>query len=225
VDELWLTLTETNMWCFLEKRGNVYLCTFSVNGHPMRKALMANIFALTEAKDCPIYGFILVDSRTPANEVGYQTAAWKQCFEGKEVYIKILPGRPLDATPLQRVTERDRVGGSTLIFFPRKGICVSDGTYNLANLGILTCVPIGVGRTHSIMWVPCCKGSPTSGVGLGMKLKEWFITKRAPAFATGAEKDRATKFDPVHWVWEVMIPDMVARSQLNSSHVGVILIG
>jgi hypothetical protein len=80
-----------------------------------------------------------------------------------------------------------------------------------------------------IMWigayVPCCKGSPTSGAGLGMKLKEWFITKRVPVIATGVEKDRAAKFDPVHWVWTVWIPDRVARSQLNSSHVGVILMG
>jgi hypothetical protein len=150
------------MWCYLEKRSNVHLCTFNMNRQPMQKALMANILALTEAKDCPINGFILVDSRTPANEVGCQTAAWKRCFEGKEVYIKILPGLPLDATPLQRVTANNRVGGSTLIFLPREGICVRDVTYDPPNLGILTCVTIGVGKTQSIMWigayVPCCKG-------------------------------------------------------------------
>jgi hypothetical protein len=33
------------------------------------------------------------------------------------------------------------------------------------------------------------------------------------------------KFDAISWIWDILIPDRVARSALNRSHVGVIITG
>jgi hypothetical protein len=36
VDDLKLRLGEGGMWCYLEKKGNLNLCTINVNGNPMK---------------------------------------------------------------------------------------------------------------------------------------------------------------------------------------------
>jgi hypothetical protein len=42
----------------------------------------------------------------------------------------------------------------------------------------------------------------------------------------GEEKSEGgRKFDAISWIWDFLLPDRVARSQLNQSHVGVILTG
>jgi hypothetical protein len=73
--DLQLKLTNTGMWCYLTKRGNLHLCTFNVNGHPMAKELQQHILGLSMVPDCPIDGFILVDTRTHAKQVGHQISS------------------------------------------------------------------------------------------------------------------------------------------------------
>jgi hypothetical protein len=113
VDELRLHLTGTQMWCHLTKRGNLNLCIINVNGKPMGWELQRLLLQLSNGSDCPIDGFVLIDTRT-----------------------------------------------------------------------------------------------------------------RAPSLVDGKEKSEGDrKFNAISWIWNFLLPDRVARSQLNQSHVGVILTG
>jgi hypothetical protein len=71
VEELKLTLSGMRMWCYLQRRGNLYLCTINVNGKPVRKELQQQILSLSKLRDCPIDGFILVDTRTAVKQIPF----------------------------------------------------------------------------------------------------------------------------------------------------------
>jgi hypothetical protein len=103
---------------------------------------------------CPIDGFVLIDTRTPEEQVGFQTREWQAVFGEKELVIRVLPGKHKDEGGRKpKINGRSLVGGSTLLFFPRPGLRVRDVTYDPANLGILTCVTIGIGPTDSVLWI------------------------------------------------------------------------
>ena len=226
-DELNIKLAESNMWCYIQKRGNLHLCTINVNGMPMRLELQQEILQMVNGKDCPIDGIILIDTRTSEAQLGFQTRAWQKVFEGKELYIRVLAGKALEDIPSHLVRACNLVGGSTLLFFPRPGLRVREVTYDPAKLGILTCVTIGIGPTDSILWlgvyVPF-QGKEDSG-GLERKLKEWYKKYRLPQLKQGEEKDAAAKFDTSNWIWDFLVADKIGRSALNRNHVGVILTG
>jgi hypothetical protein len=80
VEELKLTLSGTRMWCYLRRKENLHLCTINVNGKPVGKELQQQILSLSQLRDCPIDGFILVDTRTAVKQVPFQTASWRKVF-------------------------------------------------------------------------------------------------------------------------------------------------
>jgi hypothetical protein len=144
--------------------------------------------------------------------------------------IRVLSGKHRDEGGRKpEINGRSLVGGSTLLFFPRPGLRVRDVTYDPANLGILTGVTIGIGPTDSVLWIAAyipCKGGKEEGNGLEAKLRAWYFKTRAPSLVDGEEKSEGDrKFDAISWIWDFLLPDRVARSQLNLSHVGVILTG
>jgi hypothetical protein len=75
VDVLKLRLGEEGMWCYLKKKGNLNLCTINVNGNPMGRLFQVLLNELVTGKDCPIDGIVLVDTRTPEDQVGFQSRA------------------------------------------------------------------------------------------------------------------------------------------------------
>jgi hypothetical protein len=93
VDELRLYLTGTQMWCYLTKTGNLNLCTINVNGKPMGWELQRLLLQLSNGSDCPIDGFVLIDTRTPEEQVGFQTREWQAVFGEKELVIRVLSGK------------------------------------------------------------------------------------------------------------------------------------
>jgi hypothetical protein len=102
-------------------------------------------------------------------------------------------------------------------------------TYDPANLGILTCVTIGIGPTDSVLWIAAYipfRGGKQEEEGLEAKLRAWYFKCRAPKMDSGKEKAASKKkFDAISWIWDILIPDRVARSALNRGHVGVIMTG
>jgi hypothetical protein len=228
VDELRPHLTGTQMWCHLTKRGNLNLCTINVNGKPMGWELQRLLLQLSNGSDCPIDGFVLIDTRTPEEQVGFQTREWQAVFGEKELVIRVLSGKHKDEGE-RKINGQSLVGGSTLLFFPRPGLRVRDVTYDPANLGILTCVIISIGPTDSVLWIAAyipCKGGKEEGNGLEAKLRAWYFKTRAPSLVDGKEKSEGDrKFDAISWIWDFLLSDRVARSQMNQSHVGVILTG
>jgi hypothetical protein len=63
VDNLQLCLTKMRMWCYLQKKGNLNLCTINVNGRHMLEALHLQLLQLIKGNDCPIDGIVLIDTR------------------------------------------------------------------------------------------------------------------------------------------------------------------
>jgi hypothetical protein len=152
VEELRLTLSGTHMWCYLQQRGNLYLCTINVNGKPVGKELQQQILRLSQLSDCPIDDFILVDTRTAVKQMPFQMSSWRKVFATTEIVIKILPAMPMVGTDPDKARHWKMVGGSTLIFLPRPGIYIrGEPTYDPAKLGIYMCVAIGVGPTKSVL--------------------------------------------------------------------------
>jgi hypothetical protein len=125
VDELWLHLTGTQMWCHLTKKGNLNLCTINVNEKPMGWELQGLLLQLSAGSDCPIDGFVLIDTRTPEEQVGFQTREWQAFFGDKELVIRVLSGKHKDEGRRKpKINGQSLVGGSTLLFFPRPGLRV-----------------------------------------------------------------------------------------------------
>jgi hypothetical protein len=102
-------------------------------------------------------------------------------------------------------------------------------TYDPALLDILTCVTIGIGPTDLVLWIAVYipfRGGKQEGEGLKVKLRAWYFKCRVPKMDSGEEKaDSKRKFDGISWRWDILIPDRVARSALNRSHLGVIMTG
>jgi hypothetical protein len=84
------------MWCYLTKKGNLNLCTINVNGKPMGWELQRLLLQLANEADCPIDGFVLIDTRTPEDQVGFQTREWQAVFGEKELVIRVLSGKHQD---------------------------------------------------------------------------------------------------------------------------------
>jgi hypothetical protein len=211
VDDLKLRLGEGGMWCYIEKKGNLNLCTIDVNSNPMGSLLQVQLNELVTEKDCPIDGIVLVDTRTPEDQVGFQSRAWQTAFGDKKIFIRILVGQSnCDRQGGKKVHGRSLVGGSTLLFFPRPDLRVLTITYDPANLGILTCVTIGIGPTDSILWIAAYipfRGGKQEGEGLEAKLRVWYFKCRAPKMDSGEEKAASKKkFDAISWIWDILIP-------------------
>jgi hypothetical protein len=96
------------------------------------------LLQLATRTDCPIDGFVLIDTRTPEEQVGFQTREWQAVFGEKELVIRVLSGKHSEGGRKAKINGRSLVGGSTLLFFPRPGLRVRDVTYDPANLEILT---------------------------------------------------------------------------------------
>jgi hypothetical protein len=154
VEELKLTLSGTRMWCYLQRKENLHLCTINVNGKPVGKELQQQILSLSQLRDCPIDGFILVDTHTAVKQISFQTASWRKVFATTEIVIKILPATPMVGTGPDKARHWEMVGGSTILFLPRPGICIrGEPSYDPGKLGVYTCVTIGVGPTDSVLWI------------------------------------------------------------------------
>jgi hypothetical protein len=164
------------------------------------------------------------------NPATMQSRAWQTVFGDKEIFIRILAGQSnCDIQGGKKVHGRSLVGGLTLLLFPRPDLRVRTITYDPANLGILTCVTIGIGPTDSVLWIAAyipSRGGKQEGEDLEAKLRAWYFKCRAPKINSGEEKATSKKkFDAISWIWDILIPDRVARSALNRSHVGVIMTG
>jgi hypothetical protein len=128
---------------------------------------------LETGNDCPIDGIVLIDTRPPEDQVGYQTWAWQTAFGDQETFIRILASQSnCDRMLEKKIHGRSLVGGSTLLFFPRPDLRVRTVNYDPTLLGILTCVIIGIGPTDSVLWIAAYipfRGEKQEGEGLEAK--------------------------------------------------------
>jgi hypothetical protein len=215
VDNLKLRLGEGGMWCYLQKKGNLNLCTINVNGNTMGLLLQEPLKKLGTRKDCLIDGIVLVDTRTPEDQVRYQSRAWQAAFWDQETFSRILAGQSnCDRKLEKKVHGRIVVSGSTLLFFPRPDLRVRTITYDPANLGILTCVTIWIGQTDSVLWIAVYtpfRGEKQEGEALEGKLRAWYFKCRALKMDSGGKRAASKwKFDAISWIWDILIPDRVA---------------
>jgi hypothetical protein len=125
------------------------------------------------APNCPIDGFILMDTRTPAKQVEHQIASWRNVFS-TELFIRVLSAKLMMGTDPEPAWYSKLVGGSTLLFLPKPWLCVRKVTYDPADLGILTFITLGVGPTDSLLSIGAYtpqKNAKEKGTRLKMKLR------------------------------------------------------
>jgi hypothetical protein len=229
VKELKLTLSGTRMWCYLQKKENLHLYTINVNGKPVGKELQQQILSLSQLRDCPIDGFILVDTRTAVKQIPFQTASWRKVFATTEIVIKILPATPMVGTDPEKARHWKMVGGSTILFLPRPGICIrGEPSYEPAKLGVYTCVTIGVGPTDSVLWIGAYiphRNGREEGTGLRVKLRKWYRLNMTAPNVDGEEREVDKSFNVLDWLWNTPLANRIARAELNPLIKGVILTG
>jgi hypothetical protein len=217
------------MWCYLQRRGNLHLCTINVNGKPVGKELQQQILSLSQLRDCSIDGFILVDTRTAVKQVPFQTASWRKVFATTEIVIKILPATPMVGTDPDKARHWEMVGGSTILFLPRPGICIrGEPSYDPAKLGVYTCVTIGVGPTDSVLWIGAYvphRNGREYGTGLRVKLRDWYRLNILGPNVEGEVRAVDPSFNVLDWLWSTPLANRIARAKLNPSIKGVLLTG
>ena len=116
-----------------------------------------------------------------------------------------------DAIP----TRANTVGGVIIIFSPDEYTTLRSIQGDPGKLGVLTTINIGVGPSHSLVWliayVPCVSSGKTPG-SLGNIVME-FLSPQGVNHSDSASKAQ-------NWVWS-LIEDRVARSVDNPMHLGV----
>ena len=222
-----ITSNARGIWARSKQPHNLGLLTLNINGKWDHDHLMELLRTISVHPTHRVDGIVLIDTRVPSNQAMHVERTIKRAFTDRAVYVNVLPAQPgLECSESE--TRHELVGGSTVIVFTRPNLDVWQVTHDPSRSGVLTRVHLKVGADKTLLWLAAYV--PHSGrqgkSSLATKLGEWHQHSRRPHHVQDLDEEvwSTDKFDAIKWVW-ALVDDSIARSKLNSQHIGVILMG